>query len=200
MAVGRVVDALLNEPKTLEELQEGLGDCDVKALQEYLAKGVEDGQLEALCLVPGNVFVYAKRPVATNTPRGTQQRSSVSTPGTSARARLPFRSPARVSGHAASPGTPLSRSAKRPTTVALPTVEKLQEEIKDIKKRLDTTDQEVSELSQQYNEADLQTYIDKLHEYNEIKDAGQILVGKMAEVSGTTTALLYEQFDLRLDD
>ena len=154
MAVGRVVDALLNEPKTLEELQEGLGDCDVKALQEYLAKGVEDGQLEALCLVPGNVFVYAKRPVATNTPRGTQPRSSVSTPGTSARARLPFCSPARVSGHAASPGTPLSWSAKRP----MPTVEKLREEIEDIKKRLDTTDQEVSELSQQYSEVDLQMY------------------------------------------
>lgn len=30
-----------------------------------------------------------------------------------------------------------------------------------------------------YSEEELQAHIDKLHEYNEIKDVGQLLIGKL---------------------
>ena len=69
-----------------------------------------------------------------------------------------------------------------------------------LKDQLERVESEIAELSQDYHEEELQQYIDHLHEYNEIKDVGQMLLGKLAEVQGTTTAQLYQQFDLNLDD
>ena len=46
----------------------------------------------------------------------------------------------------------------------------------------------------------LQFYISKLHEYNEIKDTGITLIGKLAEVEFLTTADLYEIFGLQIED
>ena len=49
-------------------------------------------------------------------------------------------------------------------------------------------------------DAVLNTQIKLLHEYNEIKDIGQMLIGKYAEMQGTTTSKMYEQFGLDLLD
>lgn len=46
----------------------------------------------------------------------------------------------------------------------------------------------------------LQLYITKLHEYNEIKDTGIILIGKLAEVESLTTVDLYKAFGLQVED
>lgn len=46
----------------------------------------------------------------------------------------------------------------------------------------------------------LQLYINRLHEYNEIKDAGIVLIGKLAEVESLTTADLYKTFGLQIED
>ena len=46
----------------------------------------------------------------------------------------------------------------------------------------------------------LQLYISKLHEYNEIKDTGIVLIGKLAEVESLTTIDLYEAFGLQVED
>ena len=78
--------------------------------------------------------------------------------------------------------------------------ESIAEEIEHLKDQLKNIDSEISELSHDYHEDELQQFIDHLHEYNEIKDVGQLLLGKLAEVQGTTTAQLYHQFDLNLDD
>ncbi|CAG8716707.1 9796_t:CDS:2, partial [Dentiscutata heterogama] len=51
---------------------------------------------------------------------------------------------------------------------------------------------------------DIQKALDEhyhlLHEYNAIKDIGQMLFGKCAELDGTTTKEIYERFGLELDD
>ncbi|CAB4377472.1 uncharacterized protein OCT59_008231 [Rhizophagus irregularis] len=40
----------------------------------------------------------------------------------------------------------------------------------------------------------------QLHEYNEIKDIGQMLLGKCAEIEGTTTKEMYNKFEVELND
>ncbi|KAJ3182259.1 swi5-like zinc finger protein [Gaertneriomyces sp. JEL0708] len=49
-------------------------------------------------------------------------------------------------------------------------------------------------------EAMLQKHIKRLHDYNETKDIGQMLIGKCAEREGTTTRSMYSEFGLDLDD
>lgn len=69
-----------------------------------------------------------------------------------------------------------------------------------LKKELQSVEEEVAVLSRDYSEEELPLYIERLHEYNEIKDVGQLLLGKLAELQGTTTASLYERFGLDRDD
>eukprot|EP00743_Colponemidia_sp_Colp-15_P013104 GILK01015108.1.p1 GENE.GILK01015108.1~~GILK01015108.1.p1 ORF type:complete len:169 (+),score=26.48 GILK01015108.1:34-507(+) len=55
---------------------------------------------------------------------------------------------------------------------------------------------------QQYegSESDRDVYIKKLHEYNDLKDIGQMLMGKLAESEGLVTRDMYERFDMDLED
>ncbi|KAJ2554739.1 swi5-like zinc finger protein [Coemansia sp. RSA 1933] len=43
-------------------------------------------------------------------------------------------------------------------------------------------------------------HIDRLHRYNDIKDAGQILFGKLAELKGKTVKEVYEDYGVNLKD
>ncbi|KAF9562416.1 swi5-like zinc finger protein [Mortierella alpina] len=43
-------------------------------------------------------------------------------------------------------------------------------------------------------------HIKELHRYNEIKDAGQIILGKCAEIEGTTIKEQYEKYGLDVED
>ena len=49
-------------------------------------------------------------------------------------------------------------------------------------------------------EQDINNYIDLLHRYNDLKDAGQALLGKLAEMEGTTTRSMYAKYKLSDDD
>ena len=49
-------------------------------------------------------------------------------------------------------------------------------------------------------ELDITHYIDLLHRYNDLKDAGQAMLGKLAELEGTTTRSMYARFDLNEED
>jgi len=49
-------------------------------------------------------------------------------------------------------------------------------------------------------EEDITHYIDLLHRYNDLKDAGQAMLGRLAELEGTTTRAMYAKFDLDMDD
>ncbi|KAJ2907795.1 swi5-like zinc finger protein [Coemansia aciculifera] len=43
-------------------------------------------------------------------------------------------------------------------------------------------------------------HIDRLHRYNDIKDAGQILFGKLAELKGKTLKDIYDDFGVNIAD
>lgn len=43
-------------------------------------------------------------------------------------------------------------------------------------------------------------YMNRLHAYNEAKDAAQALLGKLAQITGSTTKELYPKFNLSIDD
>ena len=59
---------------------------------------------------------------------------------------------------------------------------------------------EIASLSHDNTENDLELRVKVLHEYNEIRDTGQLLLGKLAESSGLTTKDMYSRFSLNVDD
>ncbi|XP_044515630.1 DNA repair protein SWI5 homolog, partial [Gracilinanus agilis] len=74
-------------------------------------------------------------------------------------------------------------------------------EIQELKQKRDALDQEISQLmSEGYVVSELEDHISLLHEYNDIKDVGQMLMGKLASIRGVTTKELYPEFDLDIND
>ncbi|KFP48750.1 DNA repair protein SWI5, partial [Cathartes aura] len=74
-------------------------------------------------------------------------------------------------------------------------------EIKELKQKDLALDQEIAQLlSEGYSLEELEKHISLLHEYNDIKDAGQMLLGKLAVIRGVTTKELYPEYDLELSD
>ncbi|KAJ1724745.1 swi5-like zinc finger protein [Coemansia erecta] len=43
-------------------------------------------------------------------------------------------------------------------------------------------------------------HMDRLHKYNDIKDAGQVLFGKLAELRGKTVKEIHEEYGVKSDD
>ena len=78
--------------------------------------------------------------------------------------------------------------------------EVLTRDLLQIQKELDTTCDRLVPLQGKYSEKDVQSYIGALHEYNEVKDVAQSLLGKLAEMEGNTVASMHRQYGLSLDD
>nr|XP_046230211.1 DNA repair protein SWI5 homolog [Scatophagus argus] len=75
------------------------------------------------------------------------------------------------------------------------------EEVAELERRREQLDTEIAQLEAEgYSVEELEHHIDKLHEYNDIKDIGQLLLGRIAALKGTTTRDLYSHFGLELDD
>ncbi|KAI6075954.1 DNA repair protein SWI5-like protein [Aix galericulata] len=77
----------------------------------------------------------------------------------------------------------------------------LRREIEELRQKELALDQEIAQLmSEGYSLEELEKHIALLHEYNDIKDAGQMLLGKLAVIRGVTTKQLYPEYDLELSD
>nr|XP_020461674.1 DNA repair protein SWI5 homolog isoform X2 [Monopterus albus] len=75
------------------------------------------------------------------------------------------------------------------------------EEVVQLERRKEQLDTEIAQLEAEgYRVEELDHHIAKLHEYNDIKDIGQSLLGRIAALRGTTTRDLYSHFGLELDD
>ena len=78
---------------------------------------------------------------------------------------------------------------------------KLQKEVSDLEEKSVRNEQEIAALlAEGYEASELEKHIDALHKYNDMKDIGQMLIGKIATEKGVTTASLYDEFDLSLED
>ncbi|XP_066110392.1 DNA repair protein SWI5 homolog [Saccopteryx bilineata] len=74
-------------------------------------------------------------------------------------------------------------------------------DIQKLKEKRDMLDKEIAQLtSEGYSVDELEDHISQLHEYNDIKDAGQMLLGKLAMIRGVTTKELYPEFGLDMSD
>ncbi|XP_015449604.1 DNA repair protein SWI5 homolog, partial [Pteropus alecto] len=74
-------------------------------------------------------------------------------------------------------------------------------DIQKLKEKRDMLDKEIAQLiAEGYSVDELEDHISQLHEYNDIKDAGQMLLGKLAVIRGITTKELYPEFGLDMND
>ncbi|KAJ1662289.1 swi5-like zinc finger protein [Coemansia sp. RSA 1813] len=82
----------------------------------------------------------------------------------------------------------------------------LDESISALRRELDTLAKKkealLSEEDMSLEKAHLMNdeHIDRLHRYNDIKDSGQILFGKLAELKGKTVKEIYEEYGVNLKD
>ncbi|XP_055126920.1 LOW QUALITY PROTEIN: DNA repair protein SWI5 homolog [Symphalangus syndactylus] len=79
--------------------------------------------------------------------------------------------------------------------------ESLHLDIQKLKEKRDMLDKEICQfISEGYSVDELEDHITQLHEYNDIKDVGQMLMGKLAVIRGVTTKELYPEFGLDMND
>ncbi|XP_015236500.1 PREDICTED: DNA repair protein SWI5 homolog [Cyprinodon variegatus] len=104
--------------------------------------------------------------------------------------RTPFSKFKRVNSRFKSP----LQVAERPTVSP-------EEEVAELQRKKEQLESEIARLEKEgYRVEELDQHIDKLHEYNDIKDIGQSLLGRIAALRGTTTRDLYTHFGLELED
>ncbi|XP_052038130.1 DNA repair protein SWI5 homolog [Apodemus sylvaticus] len=74
-------------------------------------------------------------------------------------------------------------------------------DIQKLKEKEDMLDKEIAQIiAEGYRVIELEQHISLLHEYNDVKDVSQMLLGKLAVTRGVTTKELYRDFDLNLND
>lgn len=148
-----------------------------------------------------------------------RNQASYSFPQSRRRVNLPFRSPAVINKTSTTPTTtPIKRLTTKADSKSIVTSSEPSYEIASKSNTLENSfasnattdavlqetilklDEDIALLSKDHNESELDLHVKALHEYNEIKDVGQVLLGKLAESLGMTTSDMYERFSLDLED
>ncbi|XP_041370092.1 DNA repair protein SWI5 homolog isoform X2 [Gigantopelta aegis] len=76
-----------------------------------------------------------------------------------------------------------------------------QTDLETLQTKLGLLQKEIDDLQKEgYHQDELQDHITKLHEYNEIKDVGQMVLGRIADIEGVRTKDMYGRYGLSLDD
>ena len=79
--------------------------------------------------------------------------------------------------------------------------ENLKAEIETLKKKHEQIDKEIEELkSQGHDESQLSIIIDKLHVFNQIKDAAQEVLGKLAYINRVTINEMHKRYNVQEND
>lgn len=77
-------------------------------------------------------------------------------------------------------------------------------QLSQLKSQMSTLHQEITALSNGKEEKEIEfehrKYMESLHAYNEAKDAGLALLGKLAQLTGQSTRQLYPEFGLSLEE
>nr|XP_033816473.1 DNA repair protein SWI5 homolog [Geotrypetes seraphini] len=77
----------------------------------------------------------------------------------------------------------------------------IRQEITDLRERDTGLSKEAAQLvAEGYSLEELDKHISLLHQYNDLRDAGQLLLGRLAVFRGVTTKDLYLEFDMELED
>ncbi|XP_027410298.1 DNA repair protein SWI5 homolog [Bos indicus x Bos taurus] len=93
------------------------------------------------------------------------------------------------------------RPSPKPGQADRTSEDSLQLDIQKLKEKKDMLDKEITQLlSEGYSVDELEDHISQLHEYNDIKDAAQMLLGRLAVIRGVTTKELYPEFGLDMND
>uniref|UniRef100_A0A4W2CRC2 DNA repair protein SWI5 homolog n=1 Tax=Bos indicus x Bos taurus TaxID=30522 RepID=A0A4W2CRC2_BOBOX len=107
------------------------------------------------------------------------------------------------------------RPSPKPGQADRTSEDSLQLDIQKLKEKKDMLDKEISQLLSEtvplassslssclrgYSVDELEDHISQLHEYNDIKDAAQMLLGRLAVIRGVTTKELYPEFGLDMND
>ena len=116
-----------------------------------------------------------------------------------AKVRTPFRTP-RLVGLSAQKGISKGTCSNYRSPGAARTRDDVTSSIHKLQSEVDQVKQQLTPLLAVYSEEDVQRYIDALHEYNEIKDVAQTLLGKYAELQQMTVAEAHEKFGLGVED
>ncbi|XP_072287640.1 DNA repair protein SWI5 homolog [Pyxicephalus adspersus] len=73
--------------------------------------------------------------------------------------------------------------------------------ISELSEKEASLDKEIAQLEAQgYSLAELDKHISLLHEYNELKDTGQMLMGRLAVLRGITSKDLYSELGMDVED
>ncbi|XP_005055554.1 PREDICTED: DNA repair protein SWI5 homolog [Ficedula albicollis] len=161
-------------------------------------------QLPACCVAEGHQLSVWREPRAFSAEPSALAERVPPSAGRSPPRHPPRALPRRVSAGGGRSGTAAFR-APIPSPKSLQpngaSEEALRCEIEELKQKDLALDQEIAQLlSEGYSLEELDKHISLLHEYNEIKDAGQMLLGKLAVIRGVTTKQLYPEYDLELSD
>ncbi|EGD80164.1 hypothetical protein PTSG_10846 [Salpingoeca rosetta] len=175
----------------MAEIVEECGkEVDERHVQAALNKLVHASKAQRKWLSAAGTNVYW---VTSRTPRmppkqpthtRSQPSSAFKTPQRSRRLKKPFSTPRQATSSASTPNT----------------TGRHQDSLLSVSEDIKTLQQRVDQLSQEYSAEELDTHIDKLHTYNDLKDVAQAVMGMLASQEGLATRAMYERYDLDLAD